>query len=75
MYKIIFLLACFLFTISATLLGQVSQAAEESTYIEIAKLRKYPSGADESDLKVQPVLNRSQNKKKKTINSDISDGF
>ena len=72
MYKCIFLLICFLFTLSAL---QISQAAEESAYIEIAKLRKYPSGADESDLKVQPILTRSQNKKKKTINSDISDGF
>jgi|GEM_PF-7095143 len=38
-------------------------ADEESVYVEIAKFRTYPSGADECDLKVQPLLNNSQDKK------------
>lgn len=72
MLRFLFFTVSFLFTLSV---AQNIQAAQESTYTEIAKSRKYIGGADESDLKVQPTLNRSQNKKKKPINSDSSDGF
>ncbi len=52
------------------------RADEDSTYVEIAKLRKYASGADESDLKVQPELKQTQQnkKKKKTIKEPV-EGF
>ena len=53
----------------------VSQADEESAYAESARLRQYPSGADESDLRIQPVLNQSQIKKKKQIKLEPNEGF
>lgn len=50
-----------------------ANAAQASQYIEIARARLYKGGADESDLKVQPVLYQPT-KKKKTINLDPQDG-
>jgi hypothetical protein len=50
-------------------------ADEDSQYAEIARLRQYPSGKDESDLKVQPVLNTVQSKKKKLTNTEPNEGF
>lgn len=52
------------------------RADEASAYAEIARLRKYAGGADESDLKVQPVLNQSQNQKnKQNVLEEPSEGF
>lgn len=53
----------------------ISRADDESVYAEMARLRQYASGADESDLKVQPVLSQSQDKKKKQINLEPTEGF
>lgn len=50
-------------------------ADEEFSYSEIAKYRKYPSGADESDLKVQPTLKKLPTKKKKQTTVEPIDGF
>ena len=50
-------------------------ADEDSQYAEIARLRQYPSGKDESDLKVQPVLNTAQSKKKKLTDTEPNEGF
>lgn len=51
-------------------------ANEESIFSEIARLRQYASGADECDLKVQPILNQSAAvKKKKLIKPEPSEGF
>ena len=50
-------------------------AKEDSQYAEIARLRLYASGEDESDLKVQPVLNTAQSKKKKSTNTEPNEGF
>lgn len=50
-------------------------ADDESVYAELARLRQYPSGADESDLKVQPVLSQFQDKKKTQINPEPIEGF
>lgn len=48
----------------------------ESIFSEIARLRQYASGADESDLKVQPVLSQSAAvKKKKLIKPEPTEGF
>ncbi len=52
-----------------------SKANEESAYAEIARLRQYLGGADESDLKVQPTLNQSQDKKKKQNKPEPAEGF
>ena len=52
-----------------------SQANEDSPYAEIARLRQYASGADESDLKIQPVLSQSLDKKKKKIKLEPTEGF
>lgn len=52
-----------------------AQANEESIFAEIARLRQYASGADECDLKVQPVLNQSAGKKKKVIKTEPTEGF
>lgn len=50
--------------------------AEDSIFSEIARLRQYASGADECDLKVQPVLSQSAAvKKKKLIKPEPSEGF
>lgn len=58
------------------LLATVStRADDESIYAEIARLRQYASGADESDLKVQAVLGQAQDKKKKQINPEPAEGF
>ncbi len=51
-----------------------AQAAQISQYVEVARTRLYKGGADESDLKVQPVLYQAPVKKKKTINLDPQDG-
>ena len=52
------------------------QASEESVFAEIARLRQYASGADECDLKVQPVLSQSAAvKKKKLIKPEPTEGF
>jgi hypothetical protein len=50
-------------------------AKEDSQFAEIARLRLYASGKDESDLKVQPVLNTAQSKKKKSTNTEPNEGF
>ncbi len=51
-------------------------ANEESIFSEIARLRQYASGADECDLKVQPVLSQSAAvKKKKLIKPEPTEGF
>lgn len=51
-------------------------ANEASPYAEVARLRQYAGGEDESDLKVQPVLNQaSQLKKKKQTSADSNEGF
>lgn len=52
-----------------------ARADEESVFAEIARLRQYASGADECDLKVQPVLNKGQRKKKKQIKQEPIEGF
>ncbi len=53
----------------------VVNATENLNFAEIARLRQYSCGADESDLRVQTVLNTSQNKKKKQISTDPIEGF
>lgn len=70
----------FLVMVSTMLLASLwtseLRADEASAYAEIARFRKYAGGADESDLKVQPVLNQSQNQKKKqNIQEEPSEGF
>lgn len=59
--------------ISLLLVAFEASAAQVSQYIEVARARLYKGGADESDLKVQPVLYQPA-KKKKTINLDPQDG-
>lgn len=49
-----------------------ANANEGSIFAEIARLRQYPSGADECDLKVRPVL---PSKKKKLIKPEPTEGF
>lgn len=50
--------------------------ADESIFLEMARFRQYESGADESDLKVRPILNSSNSKKKKQqIQLEPSEGF
>lgn len=71
-FKYLFSSLVFLLTFS---LIQNANGAQDSVFVEVIKLRKYPGGVDESDLKVRPVLNRSTNKKKKTNPLDVSDGF
>ncbi|MEQ1723149.1 MAG: hypothetical protein ABL930_08220 [Pseudobdellovibrio sp.] len=61
----------FIFMLVAT----VVHADEESQFAEIARLRQYASGEDESDLKVQPVLNTAQSKKKKPTKTEPNEGF
>lgn len=61
---------CLLFFISITV-----QAAEDSAFADIARLRQYPSGADEGELKVQPQLKYLPNKKKKQILPELEEGF
>jgi hypothetical protein len=61
----------FIFMLVAT----VVHADEDSQYAEIARLRQYASGEDESDLKVQPVLNTAQSKKKKPTKTEPNEGF
>lgn len=59
------------------------QADESSAFAEIARLRKYVGGADESDLKVQVVLYRAQsslqnslkNKNKKQAQPEPDENF
>jgi hypothetical protein len=64
-----------IFVISLLFFTFEARAAQISQYIEIARTRLYKGGADESDLKVQPVLYQPA-KKKKTINLDPQDsGF
>lgn len=57
------------------LIAGVVRADEETAYAEIARLRQYASGSDESDLRVQPVLNTTQSKKKKQIKTEPTEGF
>jgi hypothetical protein len=57
------------------LVSTVVYADEDSQYAEIARLRLYASGEDESDLKVQAVLNTAQSKKKKSTNTEPNEGF
>lgn len=57
------------------LIAGVVRADEETAYAEIARLRQYASGSDESDLRVQPVLNTAQSKKKKQIKTEPTEGF
>ena len=52
-----------------------TNADENSIFAEIARLRQYASGADECDLKVQPILSQSQSKKKKPIKPEPTEGF
>ena len=53
-----------------------SYADEESAYAENARLRIYPGGADESDLKVQAVLKRTTDLKKKgLVPGEPTEGF
>lgn len=53
-----------------------ANANEETPYAEIARLRQYPGGADESDLKVQPELNQDTAiKKKKPVKVEPNEGF
>ncbi len=51
------------------------RADENSIFAEIARLRQYASGADECDLKVQPILSQSTAKKKKLIKPEPTEGF
>ena len=57
------------------LIAGVVKADEETAYAEIARLRQYASGSDESDLRVQPVLNTAQAKKKKQNKTEPTEGF
>ena len=51
-----------------------AEAAQISQFVEVARTRLYKGGADETDLKVQPVLYQAPAKKKKTINLDPQEG-
>lgn len=51
-------------------------ANEISEYSEVARLRQYAGGADEGDLKVQPILNQaSQAKNKKPPSTESNEGY
>ncbi|MEK6627621.1 MAG: hypothetical protein AABY53_03260 [Bdellovibrionota bacterium] len=72
--KILFIL--FLIISLVSLLVPDLRADEASAYAEIARLRKYAGGSDESDLKVQLKLNQSPSlKKKQNAPEEPSEGF
>lgn len=50
-------------------------AAEDSVYAEKARTRQYVGGADESDLKVQPQVQKLQKSKNETNIEDDEEGF
>lgn len=53
----------------------VSVLANDKDYMEIARMRKYIGGPDESDLKVQAVLYQAPSKKKKPVKVEPNEGF
>jgi hypothetical protein len=52
-----------------------AHANEDSAYAEVARLRQYAGGADESDLAVQKNLNQVKTKKKKQSKPEPAEGF
>ena len=49
-------------------------AADDVSYLEIARTRQYPGGFDESDLKVQAQIVKLQ-KSKNEANIEAEEGF
>ncbi len=70
------LLILFLIISLVSFLAPNLRADEASAYSEVARLRKYAGGADESDLKVQLKLSLTPSQKKKLNAPDEpSEGF
>ena len=57
------------------LLGQLAMAFGESEFAETARLRRYPGGADEGDLRVQTQLVVSPKAKENEFTQDNNEGF
>jgi len=61
--------------VGALLISEKTLAGDESQFAEKARLRQYPGGADESDLKVQAHLVISAKNKNNDMVEDSSEGF
>lgn len=74
-FNIKWVLVASLILAGGLLVSEKTLAVEEAQFAEKARLRQYPGGADESDLKVQAHLVISAKNKNNDMAEDSSEGF